>query len=608
MMNLTQVGKYELLDEVGHGGMAVVYRGRDKSLDREVAVKILHPHLAKHAEAKRRFQREAQAVAKLRHENIVEIYDYSGYESKQSYIVTEFIHGTTLKAFLHHRPISHPEIAVMIVLEVSRAVAHAHRSGIIHRDIKPENIMVREDGRIKLMDFGIAQMIDMQELTLTGQLLGSPAYMAPELIEGRTLDFRADLFSLGTLLYELTTGKLPFSGKNPHEVLRRIGEGKYLAPEMANPLVCRSLSEVIAKALAHNPADRFPSMEAFEAALEQFLAAVGINDAPAELISYFQDPTTYGQQFQERIVSALLERGKSAFRQSDRGKALMFFDRLLCYDSRHREATQYVRRFARRRLRNRSAAALTLFGFAAIVGWLVYANLRTELSSLTAPQLAAARSTALPVGVTKANDPPPTVAKDQARTADLPNASISPPDEPREKKKATEPRPREKKQSARTSRSYRSLLPRTIEIIPTPKAMRIWLNDRALGAYGPTLRRVTLPAGPAILTFRNEECCYERVIKLGSNDRPRSLRVSLPWKPGRVVVRVEPSVDARVLIGGIVAGVNELVSVPIPSYVSDGRTEVDVRVSAEGFRTVKKRIKVRANQAEDLTIQLEPKT
>jgi serine/threonine-protein kinase len=223
---LIQVGevldKYELLERVGQGGMAVVYRGLDRSLKRVVAIKILHKHLSDYQEARDRFEREAQAVAKLRHENILEIFDYSGADDAKaagsSYIVTEFIDGTTLKQAVTDRPLQFPEIGAMIILQVCRALAHAHAAGILHRDVKPENVMIRSDGVVKLMDFGISHMLDLERLTVTGQLLGSPAYMAPEHVEGRQLDFRTDVFAAGIVLYQLTVGRLPFEGKNPHEV------------------------------------------------------------------------------------------------------------------------------------------------------------------------------------------------------------------------------------------------------------------------------------------------------------------------------------------------------------------------------------------------------
>src|SRR6516225_3439897 len=143
------LSRYRLLQEVGQGGMAKVYKAEDTTLNREVAVKVLHPHLAGEQESRARLQREAHAVAKLRHENILEIFDYSGPDSPDSYIVTEFIHGCTLKSFLdQHKALPFPEVAEMIVSEVGAALEHAHSLGVIHRDVKPENVMIRDDGRV----------------------------------------------------------------------------------------------------------------------------------------------------------------------------------------------------------------------------------------------------------------------------------------------------------------------------------------------------------------------------------------------------------------------------------------------------------------------------
>ncbi|HEY8926569.1 MAG TPA: serine/threonine-protein kinase, partial [Polyangia bacterium] len=189
----TVPSRYRLIEEVGQGGMAIVYRAKDDSLKREVAIKVLHRHLSAEPESKARLEREAQAVAKLRHDNILEIFDYSGADASSSYIVTELIHGETLKQFLARRSIGHPEVASLITAELCGALVHAHGMGIIHRDVKPENVMIRNDGLLKLMDFGIAQVLDLERMTVTGQLLGSPAYMAPELIEGKPLDVRTDV-------------------------------------------------------------------------------------------------------------------------------------------------------------------------------------------------------------------------------------------------------------------------------------------------------------------------------------------------------------------------------------------------------------------------------
>jgi len=160
----TQIGKYDMIEEVGHGGMAVVYRGLDRVLKREVAVKVLHPHLADRRESRLRLEREAIAVAQLRHENILEIFDYSGPDAAESYIVTEFIHGVTLRDWVDDSLDPRPAVAALIVHRLCLALQIAHRGGIVHRDIKPENVMIRDDGVLKLMDFGIAQIIDNQKL------------------------------------------------------------------------------------------------------------------------------------------------------------------------------------------------------------------------------------------------------------------------------------------------------------------------------------------------------------------------------------------------------------------------------------------------------------
>src|SRR6516225_8083260 len=284
------LSRYRLLQEVGQGGMAKVYKAEDTTLNREVAVKVLHPHLAGQEESRARLQREAHAVAKLRHENILEIFDYSGPDSAESYIVTEFIHGRTLKNFLVDNPLPFPEVAQMIASEVARALEHAHQFGVIHRDVKPENVMIRDDGLLKLMDFGIAQIVDKERMTVTGQLLGSPAYMAPEHVEGKPLDFRTDVFAVGILLYQLATGQLPFRGKNPHEVLKRIAECKFAPAESVNPLIGKRLSRVIGKALSRDPGDRYPDVAPMRKELVDDLADVGVEDAREELRKFFADP------------------------------------------------------------------------------------------------------------------------------------------------------------------------------------------------------------------------------------------------------------------------------------------------------------------------------
>src|SRR5512134_178760 len=250
------LGRYELLEQVGSGGMAVVYRGRDTALDREVAVKLLHPHLANSSESRARFAREARAVARLAHPGILEIYDYAGEAAVESYLVTEFVRSPTLRAFAQEVGFGFPEVGALVGRALADALVHAHSAGVIHRDLKPENVLVQPGERpvLKLADFGIARILASDErMTMTGALVGSPHHMAPEIVEGREADARSDVFSLGTLLYWLSTAKLPFAAPNPTAILRRVLEADFEDPRLAEPRVPDALAALVSSCLALEP-------------------------------------------------------------------------------------------------------------------------------------------------------------------------------------------------------------------------------------------------------------------------------------------------------------------------------------------------------------------
>src|SRR3954470_20307803 len=221
-----QLGRYRLDEQVGQGGMAVVWRGFDTELKRTVAVKVLHSHLHARADIRKRFDREAQAVARLHHPHILDVYDFSGLSTQEAYLVTEFIRGSTLRVLGEQQSFDPPDLAAAALLPIAEALEHAHAAGVVHRDLKPENVMVRDDGVVKLTDFGIAALLDPDEkFTVTGSILGSPAHLAPETIEGKPVDPRADLFSFGTILYWLSCGRLPYQATSPAALLRSILAG-----------------------------------------------------------------------------------------------------------------------------------------------------------------------------------------------------------------------------------------------------------------------------------------------------------------------------------------------------------------------------------------------
>ncbi|MBA3501599.1 MAG: serine/threonine protein kinase, partial [Deltaproteobacteria bacterium] len=410
---MIQVGqvldKYELLERVGQGGMAIVYRGLDRSLKRVVAIKILHKHLSDYQEARDRFEREAQAVAKLRHENILEIFDYSGSEDAEalgsSYIVTEFIEGGTLKQVITARPITFPEVGAMVLLQVCRALAHAHSAGILHRDVKPENIMIRSDGVVKLMDFGISHMVDLERLTVTGQLLGSPAYMAPEHVEGRPIDYRTDVFAAGIVLYQLTVGRLPFEGKNPHEVLKRIAECKFVDPRQANTRIGNRLGKIILRAMAAEPADRYAAIGEMVTALEGYLEESGIaaDKVQSELSRYFAAPPSYELALEERLVDHLTRRGVQLLAQQERALALDIFDRVLTIDADNEKVIAILDGINRRT--RMKAYAMTVGFFAVMAGGAYLIHKRSQPPDNEVPG-------SLGNGTVAVNDRDTTVVKD----------------------------------------------------------------------------------------------------------------------------------------------------------------------------------------------------
>jgi len=241
-------GRYELLEKIGGGGMAIVYKARCHLLKRNVAVKILRPELVEDEEFVSRFRRESQAVASLSHPNIVNVYDV-GEEDGIYYIVMEYVNGKTLKEYIEERKVLDTDEAIRIALQICSALKHAHSNKIIHRDIKPQNILVSEDGTVKVADFGIARAITSATVTVGGtDVLGSVHYFSPEQARGGYVDEKSDLYSLGIVLYEMVTGTVPFEGDSAISVALKHIQEPLKPPRDLNPNVSKSLESIIIKA------------------------------------------------------------------------------------------------------------------------------------------------------------------------------------------------------------------------------------------------------------------------------------------------------------------------------------------------------------------------
>lgn len=268
-----KLGKYEITERLGRGGMAEVYRAYHAALDRFVAVKLLHPFLADDPEFKQRFEREAQNVARLRHPNIVQVFDFDFDESGESYyMVMEYVTGSTLKDVMQELHDAGRKLEISRAIEIARdsakALAYAHQRQMLHRDVKPANLMIEEDGRLVLTDFGIAKIVTGIQTTQSGGMIGTPAYMSPEQGLGETGDERSDLYSLGAILYEMLTGQLPFDADTPLAVILKHLNDPLIPPRQLNSEIPEWLDQVVVKLLAKDPAERFQTADELISALE----------------------------------------------------------------------------------------------------------------------------------------------------------------------------------------------------------------------------------------------------------------------------------------------------------------------------------------------------
>jgi serine/threonine-protein kinase len=257
------------------------------------------------------------------------------------------VEGSSLAAFIKKHPLTVPETALLIAKPIAEALAHAHEEGIIHRDLKPENILLCPHGEVKLTDFGIARILDNQTLTITGTLLGSPAYMAPEYIDGHETDERSDIFSFGAMLYQLTVGRLPFEGPSPHALLKKIAAGEYMAPQRANPHVSSQIQGLIDQCMQPDPAKRYQTARQVADAIGVLLVELGLSEP--EFVGRFLDaPTDYEATLREPLTEAYVALGHKALQSRDTGSAMQHFDRVLGLEPQNEEVRKILSRLARR--------------------------------------------------------------------------------------------------------------------------------------------------------------------------------------------------------------------------------------------------------------------
>lgn len=597
----TTLGRYEIIEELGHGGMATVYRARDPRLERDVALKVIHRHLRDNPEIAERFRHEARAVAKLKHPSIVEIYDVPDIDDEERFLVAELVDGPSLRKYMqtlraelgHENPgLFPPELAAALVLQILSSLSRAHQEGIVHRDVKPENILVaglepeptRETLRpissqrtsdptrvvpvAKLTDFGIAKILDAQSMTSTGQILGSPAHMAPEQIESGDITPRVDIFATGVLFYELLTGQLPFDGKNPAQVIRRVLEGEFTPAERVAPTVGGRWSAIVALMLARDPERRPDSVEVIEAAIRAELEALEVRDPDRELLEFVRNPKTIAASWAERMKPLLLKRAVEAREHGDVVGSAHDLNRALAYDPSDPSLVRAVTKLRARERRMRGlrratpialAALLVSVGTFGVVRWAQTRNIAPQPSTSISPS-------------TKTSSSEPTVATDNAPpVADAAATS--------------------------TTVAVPNTVPTAAPALDAASSRRrVRFNIFPPGSYsidgGPVHDTFNDPVqelstGDHTITITgNSGCCepFTQKFKVdgGEGEQPQPFKLAL--KPARI--NVSGAENAKVTVTKVADG-SVLATGPAPLSVVLDTTSVEVRVTTEaaGFPT-----------------------
>jgi serine/threonine-protein kinase len=542
------IGRYRILEQLGQGGMSVVYKGLDTTLDREVAVKVLHPHLAQRPESRKRLEREAKAVARLHHPNILEVFDFSGEAAADAYLVTEYIRGQTLRQFITDEALQPPELAAMVVHELASALAHAHDAGILHRDLKPENVMVREDGVLKLMDFGIAKILDRDEkMTMTGALVGSPAHMAPEIIEGEDAGAEADVFSLGTMLYLFATGKLPFTAPNTTATLKRILDAVYDDPRQVVPTVSDELAEIIATCLQRQPGARYPTAGKLRDALAEYLAGLGLTRPHEELAKFFLDPRGYRKALTPRLTAALLQRAEGLIAERKSAKAMSALNQVLAHDPSNARAAELLGQMRARKQREARVKRIQRVAFVSGSLFIVAMSVLQGVRVAMRPAPWEPDVPLSPTDVTLAGVAWPAPPRPEAPPEVTPPVVTPPPETPVTAPPKVAPAPAPK-------------LPPAVEAVEVAAIVRpfgyVQVDDGPRSAEPLARHALKLPQGPHRFTVTCDLCETQgRTVTLEVK-RGDVLPLIAPLKPSLVIFQGWPD-DARVRVGAQEKSVKE---------------------------------------------------
>src|SRR5450432_1949252 len=337
-------GRYEILGKLGEGAMGVVYRARDSAIGRVVALKMLSAELGAEDELHARFRREAEAIGRLSHPNIVTVYDL-GQSDGQRYMAMERPGGDDLRSLIEHRVDIPLADRVRILLQICEGLAYAHSRGVVHRDIKPANIVVTSVGRVKILDFGLARVATRATITRKGMILGTPDYMAPEQAMGKLVDRRSDVFSAGSVFYEFLTGEKPFKGKTLHAVLFQIIQEEPDPVLTLNPELPTRVAAVVHRMLLKDPEKRYQSMDEVGNDLVEMHVALRRSRSRSVLP---QPPPAGGEEVRTRVREQVA-RGRAHFEGGRLDQAVEAMTEALVLDPACEDAAEIVWRALKQR-------------------------------------------------------------------------------------------------------------------------------------------------------------------------------------------------------------------------------------------------------------------
>ncbi len=600
-----RIGKYTIIELIGHGGMASVYRGKDEDLERAVAIKVLHPHLESRQEAKERFRREAKAIAKISHPNIVEIYDYSGEDATQSYIVTQLVSGGNLSGLRESVGQFPIEAAACMAIQVADGLRFAHTCGVVHRDVKPENLLYDKDGTVKIADFGIAHLVaDAHDMTVTGQILGSPFYMSPEQVMGDHLDEKSDIYSFGSLLFWLATGKLAFDGGNPHAVLRNIVEKEIDDPQRLHPAMGKMLSRMIQRCLKKVPEERYPSFIPIVAELTEYLDLSAVDDIRKEIQAFAESPDDYRKERHRKSISAWSDAALMLEQSGKIQEAMDLYNRVLALDPDDEQVLgrlKKVRSAQSRRRAVRWVAGVVLLFSALVVAFLFLENMFSRRQGEASVEKGGSTSEiVLPW-------------KDMSYHEDLG-------DEKEESGGKTGDQKEVKGASLKKKNSHAGIShvaaksgsegqmgkTRRVRFVPFPKTVNIIVDGKMLGSYF-KYQEMDLDVGPHTIRFEptDKECCEPaewtiNVLPAKGKNKTQTIGKRLAFKPSLFIVFSGKPAD--VLIQGTRVGrTGEFIEIPMGD--SSSRT-IMVSASAPGCDVWSKKVTLRAGKKSNETAKL----